>query len=430
MSQKQSRREFLQSSALAAAGVALAGSPALAARKKRSPNDKLNIACIGVGNQGHFSVDNVKDENVVALCDVDDKILGDVAKEFPHAATYNDFRKLLERNDIDAVTIGTPDHNHAIITMAALRSGRHVYCEKPLTHTIAECRLVSETARKHKRVTQMGIQIHAGGNYRRVVELVQSGAIGPVREVHVWVDRVWSGKRPTEFPPVPENMHWDQWLGPAPEHKYSPEWGPVVWRGWWDFGGGALGDMACHHMDLSHWALDLRAPLTVEADGPAVDPDVCPTWTSVKYEYPARGEKPPVTLNWFNGDKRPKAFDEHGCPADWGNTLFIGDKGMLVADYGQWKLLPEKDFEGFEVPKPTIPDSIGHHKEWIEACKTGGPTSCNFDYSGALTEAVLLGNVAYRTGRKLEWDPKRLQCKGFPEADAFMRTKPRAGWEF
>lgn len=430
MADKQSRREFLQTTALAAAGVAFVGSPALAAARKRSPNEKLNIACIGVGNQGHFSVENVKDENVVALCDVDDTILAGVAKDFPKAATYNDFRKMLERKDIDAVTIGTPDHTHAIATMWALKSGRHVYCEKPLTHTIAECRLVSETARKHKRVTQMGIQIHANNNYRRVVEIVKSGAIGPIREVHVWVDRIWSGKKPTEYPPVPPNMHWDLWLGPAAEHKYSPEWGPVVWRGWWDFGGGALGDMACHHMDLSHWALDLRAPLTVEAEGPAVDPETCPEWTSVKYEYPARGEKPPVSLYWFNGAARPKFFDEQGCPAGWGNTLFMGEKGMLLADYGQWKLLPEKDFAGFEPPKPTIPNSIGHHKEWIEACKTGGPTTCNFDYSGALTEAVLLGNVAYRTGRKLEWDPKKLQCKGFPEAEAFLRAKPRKGWEF
>ena len=430
MAHTQSRREFLQSTALAAAGVALVGSPALARAKRRSPNEKLNIACIGVGNQGHFSVENVKDENVVALCDVDDTILAGVAKDFPHATTYNDFRKMLERKDIDAVTIGTPDHTHALITMWALKSGRHVYCEKPLTHTVAECRLVTETAKREKRVTQMGIQIHANNNYRRVVEIVKSGAIGPVREVHVWVDRVWSGKRPTEYPPVPSSLHWDLWLGPAAEHKYSPEWASVVWRGWWDFGGGALGDMACHHMDLSHWALDLRAPLTIEAQGPTVDPDTCPAWTSVKYEYPARGKQPPVTLNWFNGDKRPKAFDEAGSPADWGNTLFIGEKGMLLADYGQWKLLPEKDFEGFVAPKPTIPDSIGHHKEWIEACKTGGPTTCNFDYSGALTEAVLLGNVAYRTGRKLEWDSKKLQCKGFPEAEAFLRTTPRKGWEF
>jgi predicted dehydrogenase len=431
MAHLQSRREFLHASALAAAGVALVGSPALAARKRRSPNEKLNIACIGVGNQGHFSVENVKDENIVAICDVDDDILAGVAKEFPKAATYSDFRKMLERKDIDAVTIGTPDHTHAIATMWALKSGRHVYCEKPLTHTLAECRLVRETAKRHKRVTQMGTQIHAGTNYRRVVEILQSGAIGPVHEVHVWVGTNWSGgPMPTEFPPVPSNLHWDLWLGPAAERPYHPVWGPVVWRGWWAFGGGALADMACHHIDLSHWALGLSVPLSVEAKGAERSDQTCPPWIDATFEYAARGDKPPVTIHWFNGEKRPRFFTDSGSPADWGNSLFVGEKGMLLANYDQWKLLPEKDFEGFEPPKPTIPDSIGHHKEWIEACKHGGPTTCNFDYSGALTEAVLLANVSYRTGRKLEWDPKKFQCKGVPEAEQFMRTTPRKGWEF
>jgi predicted dehydrogenase len=397
--------------------------------QNRSPNEKLNIGVIGVANQGAYDLDNVRSQNIVALCDIDDNYLAAAAKDLPQAKTYNDYRKLLEQKGIDAVVIATPDHMHAPITLAALESGRHVYCEKPLTHTVCEARKVAVAAKKHARVTQMGTQIHAGSNYRRVVEIVQSGALGTVREVHVWVDRVWTRDgRPADTPPVPPNIHWDLWLGVAPERPYNPAYLPATWRGWWDFGGGTLADMACHHMDLSHWALNLRHPLTVEAEGPPVKPENTPAWLIVHYDYPARDLQPPVRLTWYNGGKRPPHFAEGKLP-EWGDgTLLVGEKGMLLASYGRYVLLPEKDFAGFQPPPKTIPDSIGHHAEWIEACKTGGPTTCNFDYAGALTETVLLGNVAYRVGQKLEWDSERQIATNCPDADRYLRPHYRKGW--
>ena len=384
---------------------------------------------IGTANQAGWNLSQVASQNIVALYDVDDKFLDAAAQKYPAAKKYNDFRRLLEQNDIDAVVVATPDHTHAVATVAVLKSGRHAYCEKPLTHTVSECRIVRETALKQKRVTQMGTQIHAGNNYRRVVELIQTGAIGTVREVHTWVGATYGGKqRPKETPPVPSNLHYDLWLGPAEERPYSPEYIPFHWRNWWAFGGGALADFGCHHMDLPHWALDLRAPLTVEAEGPPTDVECPPVWLIVRYQYPARGSKPPVKLTWYHGGKRPPHFAEGKLPK-WGDgNLFIGEKGMLLAGYDKHLLLPEKEFADFKRPEPFIKNSIGHHKEWIEACKTGGITTCNFDYSGALTESVLLGNVAYRTGKKLEWDSRHLRARNCPEADQFIQHHYRSGW--
>ena len=427
----QTRRQFIRQTAFGAAGLVLA--PRLARARKLSPNEKLNVGVIGVANQGNYDMSNVASENIVALCDVDDKYLAGAAASFASAKTYNDFRRLLEQKDIDAVVIATPDHTHAVATVAALQSGRHVYCEKPLTHTISECRKVMETTAKMRRVTQIGTQIHAGTNYRRVVELVQSGAIGTVGEVHVWVNATYGGKeRPKDTPPVPSQLHYDLWLGPVPSRPYSPEYLPFQWRHWWAFGGGALADFGCHYMDLPHWALGLRAPAGAEAiAGPPVHPESTPPWLIVRYDHPARGDKPPVKLLWYHGGKQPEPpvlSTELAGKWKGGGVLFIGSKGQLLADYGNHVLLPEKDFAGFVPPKPFIPDSIGHHAEWIQACKTGGPTTCNFDYSGALTEAALLGNVAYRSGKKIEWDSKNLQAKNCPEAAQFIQHDYREGW--
>lgn len=430
MSAKVTRRKFLISSSIASGAFWIGRPSSFFGQEKVSANEKLNIAMVGTANQAGWNLSQVASQNIVALCDVDEKFLDAAAQKYPSAKKYNDFRRLLDQKGIDAVVIGTPDHTHAVVTVAALKSGRHVYCEKPLTHTVSECRIVRETARKQKRVTQMGTQIHAGNNYRRVVELIQSGAIGAVREVHTWVGATYGGKhRPTETPPVPSNLHYDLWLGPVEERPYSPEYLPFQWRNWWAFGGGALADFGCHHMDLPHWALDLRTPLTVEAEGPALDPECPPVWLIVRYEYPARGEKPPVKLTWYHGGKRPPQFAEGKLPK-WGDgNLFIGEKGMLLASYDKNVLLPEQDFADYKRPEPFIKNSIGHHKEWIEACKNGGTTTCNFDYSGALAEAVLLGNVAFRTGKKLEWDPVGLKAKNSPEADQFIQHHYRKGWK-
>jgi predicted dehydrogenase len=263
-----------------------------------------------------------------------------------------------------------------------------------------------------------------------VVEVIQSKAIGEVREVHVWADRVWAGGViPTDTPPVPPNIHWNEWIGPAKMRPYSPVYLPQTWRGYWEFGNGTLGDMACHHMDLPYWALNLRYPTRVSAEGPPVNSETTPEWLAVHYDYPERPGLPAVKLTWYNGGKRPPHFADGKLPR-WGDgTLFVGDKGMLLADYGRYVLLPEKDFTDYKPPAPSIPESIGHHKEWIEACKTGGPTTCNFDYSGALTEAVLLGCVAYRTGEAFDWDPKALKCKGSSKATAMLRPHYREGYK-
>lgn len=419
------RRSFLSRTALATASTTFL--PRIL--KGADAAKKLNIALIGVANQGNYHLQNILAENVVALCDVDDTFLRQAAEKAPGAKTYNDFRKLLEQKDIDAVVVSTPDHTHAVAAVAALQSGRHVYCEKPLTRTISETRAVRNAAAKSGKVTQMGTQIHAGDNYRRVVELIQKNAIGAVKEVHVWVNTVYGGKtRPTETPPVPPGLHYDLWLGPVEERPYHPEYLPFRWRNWWAFGGGGLGDFGCHYMDLPHWALDLRAPKTVEAQGPPVDGESTPLWMIVKYEYPARGEKPPVKLTWYHGGKQPELLTPQQAMEWKSGVLFIGDRGSLVSDYGRHKLLPETDFQSFVRPEPFIPKSIGHHREWIEAIKSGGATTCNFDYSGALTETVLLGNVAYRVGKKLEWDDASLKATNCPEADQFIQHKYRSGW--
>lgn len=426
-----SRRRFLRDTATAAVGFGLASIPSLRAARRIPASEKLNIAMFGTANQAGWNLGNIAHENVVALCDVDEVFLRAAAQKFPGAKTYTDYRRALEQKDIDAVVVGTPDHTHAVITAAALHKGLHTYCEKPLTRTISECRAIRELAKKQKVATQMGTQIHAGSNYRRVVELIQSGAIGTVREVHVWVGGGFGNKeRPKDGTPIPSTLHYEEWLGPVDYRPYSPEYLPFNWRHWWAFGGGTLADLGCHHVDLSHWALGLTTPQTVEVlDGPKPHPESAPHFLEVKYEYGARGKQPPVTLTWHHGGRRPKQFQDGALPK-WGDgTLFIGENGkMLLAGYDRHVLLPEDSFKGFKAPAPTIPDSIGHHKEWILACKTGSPTTCNFDYSGALTEAVLLGNVAFRTGKKLNWNPKRLRANGCPEADAYIQYHYRKGW--
>jgi predicted dehydrogenase len=432
MKHTTNRRAFLKQAAVTGAGLWVTGPGAFA--RRLSPNEKLNIGVIGVGGRGGANLQSVAGENIVALCDIDDQTLAKAAAGFPRAAIYSDFRKLLDRKDIDAVVVSTPDHMHAFATTMALAQGRHVYCEKPLTHSVSEARAVAEAAARRKVATQMGNQGHSNDGARRTVELIQSGAIGPVREVHAWTDRpIWPQgiDRPMDTPPVPATGHWDLWLGPAPERPYNPAYLPFKWRGWWDFGTGALGDMACHVMDVAFWSLKLGPPATVEAEGPSVHPESAPKWMIIHYDFPARGDLPPVKLTWYDGGKRPPAELFEGQKLEDNGSLFIGDKGKLYLPdaYGErHKLLPESQFAGFKAPEPSLPDSPGHHAEWIAACKTGSATGSNFAYAGALTEMVLLGNVAYRAGKKLEWDGAAMKATNCPEADPLLRREYRRGW--
>lgn len=436
MSRPFSRRQFLKSSAAGAlaagAWMSIEGSRLPGAE---SPGERLNIAAVGCTGRAGANIAEVASQNIVAICDVDFNLLDQAAERYGAARKYRDFRVMLEKeaDKIDAVLVGTPDHTHAPAAAMALRLKKHVYCEKPLTHTVLEARTLAELAAKNQLVTQMGTQIHAGDNYRQVVELIRAGAIGPVRNVHVWVNVNYSGARFTTDTPAPANLDWDLWLGPAPARPYSEGVHPFHWRRFWDYGTGGLGDFGCHYMDLVHWALDLRAPTAVETKGPPVDPVSTPPWVIAAYEYPARGEQPPVSLTWYDGGKRPDILaelkDAEGKPLDWqSGQLFIGDHGMLISDYGRHMLLPADKFADYKRPEPTIPRSIGHHAEWIQAIKTSGPTTCNFDYSGALTEAVLLGVASYRSGRRIEWDAANLKVVNAPEAQAYIHTEYRQGW--
>lgn len=432
MTRHTNRRQFLKRSALAGAGLWAAGACAIA--QNRSPNEKLNIGIIGVHSRGAANMAAVASENIAALCDVNDDYLAEAAKKHPQAKTYVDWRKLLDQKDIDAVIVSTTEHTHALASVMAMKRGKHVFCEKPLAHSVYEARVMRETSKQTKVATQMGTQIHASDTYRRVVELVQSGAIGPVREAHVWVEQGIEGprSRPEESQPVPPNLHWDLWLGPAPWRPYHScylERRSISWQNWWDFGNGALGDMGSHLIDLPFWALELKYPTTVEAEGPLpVRAETYPDYLTVRWEHPARGKRPPVKLTWYDGKQRPKSPDGADLQKWHMGIMFVGDKGTLLADYSHWVLLPEADFKDFKAPEPWIAPSLGHHQEWLHACKTGAPTLCNFDYSGSLVEHNLLGTVAFRAGKKLQWDAENLKATNCPEADRLIRPPYREGW--
>jgi len=432
-----SRRRFLSSSSAAAGALALGAyaNPA-AAQPSKSPNERVRIAGVGTTNRAGEDLKGLSSQEIVALADIDDNNMARAAANYSTARKYRDFRIMLEKEagNIDAVMVGTPDHNHAPAAAMALRLGKHVYCEKPLTHTVFEARTLANLAKEKNLVTQMGTQIHAGDNYRRVVELVRSGAIGKVSEVHVWVPAAYSGGKFTTGTPAPAGLDWNLWLGPAPERPYSEGVHPFQWRKFWDYGTGALGDFGCHYMDLVHWALDLRAPTSISAEGPPVDPVSPPSWCIAHYEYPARGNQPPVKLAWYDSGKQPELAQTlklGGKPLGEvykGAQLFIGSEGMLVSNYTKHHLLPEDKFAGHKPPEPTIPPSAGHHNEWIAAIKGTGKTLCNFDYSGALTEAVLLGTIAYRTGQRLEWDAANLKIKNSADAQQLIHKEYRKGW--
>ncbi|MCD6338869.1 MAG: Gfo/Idh/MocA family oxidoreductase, partial [Verrucomicrobia bacterium] len=369
-----------------------------------------------------------------ALCDVDARFLAAAAKKHPRAARYRDFRKMLEKEKLDALVVATPDHTHAAATAAGLRLGLPVYCEKPLTRTVSECRIVRRLAAEKGAPTQLGTQIHAGENYRRVVEWIRAGVIGEVREVHVWSSASYGKiKLPKDRPPVPGWLDWDLWLGPAPYRPYHPEYAPAAWRNWWAFGSGALGDFGCHFMDLPHWALGLGLPAEVDpVDGPPVDPEATPPWLVVRYTYPGRAyggpRNKPLPLTWYHGGRKPDLLQGEYRQYFRSGVLFVGATGSLLADYTRRVLLPEKRFKDFTPPPKSIPPSVGHHREWVKAILEKGATTCDFSYSGVLSEAVLLGNAAYRAQCKLRWDGRRGVAPNCPEAARYIQHHYRAGW--
>ncbi len=464
MSRRTNRRQFLMHSAAAAGGAGL-----LAAA--RSPvygfpaNEKLNIAIVGVGGmgRGHVNDGEVKRENVVALCDIDDHSLDNASKVHPGAKRYNDFRVMFDKmhKDIDAVICATPDHNHAVVTAAALRLGKHAYTQKPLTHTVYEAHVLSKLAADNpKLATQMGNQGHSNEGARQVVELVRANVIGPIREVHAWTDRpIWPQgiDRPKETQEVPKHVHWDLWLGPMPFRPYNPAYHPFAWRGWWDFGTGALGDMACHVADTAFWALDLKHPTSMEAQSEGGTKETGPKWEIITFEFPERNGMPPVKFTWYDGHKLPptELAEKYGITTsvekrvkneqgkeekkretvigfEDNGSLLIGEKGALYlpGSYGDsYRLLPKNDFEGYKLPPKTLTRSPGHMRDWIEACKNGTQACSNFEYASALTGMVLLGNLAVRAGKKLEWDAKNMRATNCPEADEYIRPVYRKGWE-
>ena len=412
-----------------------------------SPNNKLNIAGIGVGGQGGHDVDQFSSENIVALCDVDEAHAARVFKKYPNAKRYKDFRQMLDQDkSIDAVVVGTPDHLHAIVSVTAIKHGKHVYCEKPLTRTVYEARAVAKAARGAKVATQMGNQGMAFEGNRLINEWLWAGAIGPVREVHVWSDRpthrgkmpLWwpqGVERPKDTPQVPDTLDWDLWLGPAPVRPYHSAYVPFRWRGWWDFGTGGLGDMGIHNLAPVFSALKLGAPDTVQASSTPVFAETVPLAAIVHYQFPARGDMPPVQLHWYDGGllpERPAELGENAVLDAEDGIIFVGDKGkMLVKGWGgeHPRLIPESADKAYQRPPKTLPRSIGHYKEWVQACKTGSPTRSNFDFAGPLTEAVLLGSVCIRNGGdRLVWDSANLKITNDPDANKYLHYEYRKGW--
>ena len=440
-----SRRQFLVTSSAVGAFLALPSEIALAAGES-APSNKLNIAGIGIGGQGASDLNDVSTENIVALCDVDWDYAAHTFKKYPDAKRYKDFREMLDKEkDIEAVVVGTPDHNHAIISVTAIKHGKHVYCEKPLTRTVHEARAVAKAAREAKVATQMGNQGMAFEGNRLINEWLWDGAIGPVREVHVWSDRpthrgkmpLWWAQgieRPKDTPPVPPTMEWDLWLGPAPARPYHPAYAPFRWRGWWDFGSGGLGDMGIHNLAPVFSALKLGAPECVQASSTPVFPETVPVAAMVHYQFPARGDFPAMKLHWYDGGllpERPAELEANRELDPEDGIIFVGDKGkMLVTGWGgeHPRLLPESLDKDYKRPAKSLPRSLGHHKEWIEACK-GGPTPYSqFEIAAYLTEIILLGCVALRVGKALEWDGPRMRATNAPEAAHFVKREYRKGF--
>jgi predicted dehydrogenase len=444
------RRQFLKDTAMAGTGPFLLGAPAAASARAlapSSPNAKVRFACIGVGGKGESDTDDAGAHGeIVALCDIDSHTLDKMAKKHPKAKKYFDYRKMLEElgDKIDAVTVSTPDHTHAPASVMAMRMGKHCFCQKPLTWSVEEARVMRTLASEKKLCTQMGNQGTAETGFREGVELLRSGVLGPIKEILVWTNRpVWPQgmSRPKETHGIPNHVRWYEFLGAAHDRPYHPDYQPFNWRGWLDFGTGALGDMACHTMNIACMAFDLFDPDSIEVVDTSgiVDHESYPVWSIIRTRFGPRNGRGPLSLTWFDGgkklpnDKRSfKAF-LHGEEVSESGLLVIGEKGSFFSkdDSGvEHVLLPKDKFKEVKKPKPTLPRSPGHFTEWVNAIKAGDPKKAlsNFDYAGRLTETVLLGVVALKAGTTIEWDPLALRAKNVPAADQYIRRDYRRGF--
>ena len=465
ISSRITRRDFLGGMAASAAAFQVVPGSVLGLNGQTAPSQRLNVAGVGVAGQGGHDISQFTKENIVALCDADWAHAAGTFKRFPDARKFKDYRKMLEEvKEIDAVVVATPDHHHAFASMEAIKRGKHVYCEKPLTHSVWEARQVATAARARKIATQMGNQGQASDDSRRLAEMVWSGAIGKVREAHVWTDRPSQGLfgeywpqgvvRPKETPEAPSTLDWQQWLGPAPERPFNPAYLPFKWRGWWDFGTGALGDIGCHALDPVCRALKLGSPIvwrekawdpaeaapekcfnpvSIQASSSRVNKETYPLASMVTYEFPARADAPPIKVMWYDGGLRPAR------PLDLPEDVAMGDNGrMIVGDRGYIlgsTLYPEaRRKEVGEIAK-LFPRVRDHYQEWAEACKGGKPAGSNFDWAGPLAEIVLLGNVALRVElrqllvhTRLKWDPLALRVSNVEEANKFIKRDYRQGW--
>jgi predicted dehydrogenase len=433
------RRRFLAGAAAATAFTVIPRR-VLGRPGQPSANNKLNIAGVGVGGMGSGDIRRVPSENIVAICDPDASHAARSARQFPNAKIYDDFRKMLDtQKDIDAVMVATPDHNHAMVTMTALRMGKHVFCQKPLTHSVHEAIAVAEAAKKAEVATQMGNQGQASEAARLTCELIWAGAIGKVREIHSWSNRrpdisPRGIPRPQDTPPVPAHLNWDLWLGPAPERPYHPSYHPFRWRGWWDFGTGVLGDIGCHNLSAAFKALKLGWPTSVEACSthwnapPAIRDETAPLASIVTYRFAAEGDRGEILLRWYDGGMMPPLPVE----VEPGRNIFTGDGTLIVGDQGvmlDHRLLPDAKMQEFGKPPQVLPRSPGHYQEWIDACKGGKPAGSNFvDHAGLLAAVVLMGNIAIRTQEKLYWDPDALKFKNSDAANALLNPPYRTGW--
>ncbi|MGH7497172.1 MAG: Gfo/Idh/MocA family protein [bacterium] len=446
------RRKFLGVSAAATAAFTIVPRHVLGGPGHVPPSDKLNLACVGVNGKGYSDVAGVGTENIIALCDVDDVLMASTLHQssqdnLPHAgmleraAKYRDFRKMLEtEKNIDAITVSTPDHTHAIIALTAMSMGKHVYLQKPLTCTVQEARLLAKVAKEMKVVTQMGNQGHASEEARLVNEWIWDGAIGEVQEVHCWTNRpIWpqGTQRPVETPALPSTLDWDLWIGPAPFRPYHPAYAPFNWRGWLDFGTGALGDMGAHIIDHPFWALNLGFPETVQASSTPLNSETYPIASTVHYYFPARDKMPPVKLTWYDGgllpNRPPELEESRRLGNEMGGVIFVGKKGKLMCGClaESPRLIPESSMKSYKLPAKTMPRSPGIYDEWIAAIKNGGTTTSNFDYAAKLTETMLLGNIAQRMAHKnvaLKYDHKNMTFPNLPEADQYLSREYRAGW--